>query len=239
MRGVALVALALVLSASVSGCVAEKKDDPEAQSVATTSSSGTATASNTTAPPPPAPTANLTASALNGTAPLNVTFTVNGTHAAGTNITWSLVVTPADGNATGNATAAASAGNGTRFPGNATYTFGEAGNFTVVLYVTDGARNATANVTIRVEGNASAPAIVPSEDDWVVFNADGTCDAKDEIELFGEYVHERGDPPGTGYVAGGGTWIYEESNGIDGLQVGGAGENAEYVNCLNPDFLVF
>ena len=238
MRGVVAVALALLVSTVASGCFVEDKD-PETQDTTgtgTASKSGTTTGAKTTTTtgngtgsPNQAPTANLTATPANGTAPLNVTFVVSGTDADSDALNWTLT--------SGNATLAS--GNGTTLPSNVTHQFTEAGNFTVVLTVTDGSLDALAKVTVTVGVGDDAGAVEPSEDDWVVFNADGTCDAKDEIDVFGEYVHERGDPPGTGYVNGDGTWIYEESNGIDGLQVGGAGETAAYQACLNPDFLVF
>ena len=173
MRGVVLVALAVLVSAALSGCVSEKDGDgPEAQSVPTSSSaskSGTATTSattttgkapsNKTVAPAAAPTANLTASTLNGTAPLNVTFTVSGTSASGS-LAWVL---------SSNGTRL---GNGTKVPTNVTHTFAAAGNFTVLLSVSDGRQNATANVTVTVRsGGAAAAAFTPihAEFDVAVF----------------------------------------------------------------------
>ena len=40
-------------------------------------------------------------------------------------------------------------------------------------------------------------------------------------------------------LAGDGTWVYEESNGLPGLQIGGPDESAEWKACKNPDTLVF
>lgn len=230
MRGVVAVGAVLLVSLALSGCFVSK-DDAKTDSAAIAEGSR-ATATNTTAARPAAsnatgPTANLTASPSNGTAPLNVTFHVAGSVAAGHNATWTLAI--------GNASFA----NGTALPANVTHAFTEAGNHTVVLVVSDGRANATANVTIQViAGNATGAA--PHEDKWATFNADGTCDAKGEFSVpGGRYIHERGSPPGTGYVAGDGTWIYEESNGIAGLQLGGPDEDAAYTGCVNPDTLVF
>lgn len=53
------------------------------------------------------------------------------------------------------------------------------------------------------------------------------------------YVEERGNPlgtsppvPGSGFVLGDGTWIYQESNLLAGLQRGGIGLTG---SCLPPD----
>ena len=227
-----LVALGLLVSLSVSGC-AVSEDDPEADETSTSGSAtrtgsatrsasltrtGTGSSTNTSSVPDLPPTANLTATPVNGTAPLNVTFSLSGSDPDGGNITWTLTI---DGNATAN---------GTALPSNVTHSFTEAGNYTVVLTVRDASRNATANLTISVEGGAPASGPV-REDANVVFNADGTCDAKGETAVAGNlYVHNRG---------GSSIWIYAEDNGKPGLQVGGADENAAYKACLDPDFLIF
>jgi hypothetical protein len=230
MRGVVALTAALLVSLTASGCFVEE-DDPSTQDADATSTTSTtaATTNTTTSTANRSPTANLTATPEDGAAPLNVTFAVGGSDPDGGALDWTLTL--------GNETLGS--GNRTTLPGNVTHQFSEAGNYTVILLVTDGRLNATANVTIEVTAGANETVPGATEDDWAVFNADGTCDAKGEIDLLGEYIHERGDPPGTGYVAGGGTWIYEEANGIDGLQIGGSGEDAAYTACLNPDFLVF
>lgn len=232
----------LLVSVASSGCLVSGDGKEGTQSTDGTGTSGpgatgsatktgtktsSASATGTTSPQGNASaniTATLTASAQNGSAPLNVTFNVTGSGPSP--LTWTLDV---DGEPIAN---------GTSLPGNATHSFTEAGNHTVTLVVRSGSRNATANLTITVtEGDGGAA--TATEDDWVVFNADGTCDAKGEIDIEGIYLHERGDPPGTGYALGGGTWVYEETNGLPGMQVGGAGESAEYVGCLNPDTIIF
>lgn len=203
-----------------------------------------------------APTAAIEANATSGAAPLNVTFALDAGDADGDALQWVVYVANATqgdttANATGNETDGApgtevgrgafTGANGTYAPANFTHTFTAPGNFTVTLLVSDGRDEARAstNVTVSSGADPAAPAET-SEDAWAVFNADGTCDAKGEFALpGGMYVHERGDPPGTGFANGDGTWVYEESNGIAGLQVGGAAESGAYVNCANPDHLVF
>lgn len=58
------------------------------------------------------------------------------------------------------------------------------------------------------------------------------------------YIEERdselGPVPGSGLFFGGGTWIYEESNGLPGMQRGGSGETVTDESCGHgPDTLIF
>jgi hypothetical protein len=59
------------------------------------------------------------------------------------------------------------------------------------------------------------------------------------------YINDRpgeGAPPGTGLLTGGGTWIYEGSNGIDGLQTDpGPADSTSSQNICDhdPDTLIF
>lgn len=94
-------------------------------------------------------------------------------------------------------------------------------------------------------------------DPWVDRDADGVCHAVEGVYPLSsdsgnenqpgeseetEYVHDRTPPGGVKYVQGGGIWLYEESNGIPGLQIGSGSlgeEAAAYTDCVNPDFLVF
>lgn len=229
-----------ILALLLSGCAVEKPsasineaDDGTSSSSTTTT---TTTASQTTTSSAPgasagenqAPSATLNATATNGTAPLNVTFDLGGVDPDGDALTWTLTL--------GNVTL----GNGTALPANVTHVF-EAGNHTVVLTVSDGHANASANVTLTVEAAAAEPAAPsgPTEDDWATFNPDGTCDAKGEIAVPGGiYLHDRGSPPGTGFFLGAGTWVYEESNSLPGLQLGGP-DDTDYAHCANPDLLIF
>lgn len=236
-----VVSTILVLTA-LSGCLSE----PTGTSVETTTASvtgstsgtpaatgsGSSTPTPTTTAPAPGPnsppTANLTSDVANGTVPLNVTFTIDGSDADGDELTWTL---DADGDGTEDF-------NGTGVPTAVTYEFNETGSFTAVLKVTDGEAFAEATVMIAVEEAAAAE---PKEDDWAVWDELGQCHAKGAIEIpaAGYYVHERGDPPGTALLLGAGTWVYEESNGVEGLQLGGPDEDDAYKGCVNPDTLIF
>lgn len=243
MRGAVAVASALLFTTLLSGCFVEDKDaDTDADaSTGSQTSTGTTTRTGGNSTLDLAPKANLRATPANGTAPLNVTFAINATDPEGAPLSWSLSLANAtSGNATGNATPAAgkviangtlARANGTYAPANATHQFTAAGNYTVTLTVRDAKHNVTDVVRITVTGgNATATPAAPTEDDHVVFNADGTCDAKTERSAGPLYVQHRG---------GDSVWVYEESNGVAGLQVGGDAEEAEYRACANPDTLIF
>ncbi|HEX9817192.1 MAG TPA: hypothetical protein VGB18_09450, partial [Candidatus Thermoplasmatota archaeon] len=96
----ATIVSSLVLFAALSGCLA---DEAEPQSgtatepAATTTGTNATTSTNATSATNTPPTANLTADVPNGTAPLNVTFTVNGTD-DGDALNWTLDI-DADGTA--------------------------------------------------------------------------------------------------------------------------------------------
>jgi PKD repeat protein len=227
--------LILILGAA-SGCLdfiggGSESTDPEP----TDSTGGNQTTSgpnggnNTTSPAANTPpTANVTASPHNGSAPLNVTFELAGADADGDALNWTLDL--GDGNQT----------NGTELPATYEHSYNASGNFTATLTVSDGATAATDSVNVTVE--ASEEAAATREDAWVVFNPDGTCDAKEAVGAGPLWWHDRpgeGEPYGSGFVTGGGTWVYEESNDIDGLQVGHADEDAAYRDCVNPDTLIF
>lgn len=77
----------------------------------------------------------------------------------------------------------------------------------------------------------------PPSTPWLVRGPDGTCDGLGIVQVGPLYLQDRGDPPGTGFALGDGTWIYEESNGIAGLQVGAAGDG--FSDCASPDTLIF
>lgn len=245
-----VVLAGLMLAAAFSGCLGGSDEGGDAGAVVGAGDAGVnATVANRL------PVANLTADAVNGTAPLNVTFTLAFSDADQDDLTWTLTLgntslangtsgdagnatsegsTATTGNATGNSTGNSSAAGASR---QVSHQFTEAGNYTVVLNLTDGTNSTSANITITVHpgGNATATAGEGpiGEDDYAVFNADGTCDAKGEVDLGGEYIHHRG---------GDSIWWFEESNGIDGLQVGGSGPlstDTDYPDCLNADFLIF
>ncbi|MEA3143945.1 MAG: hypothetical protein QOG31_1269 [Thermoplasmata archaeon] len=152
MRWFALLSFALVLS----GCTV-KNGDPTTSHAA----SAPVTVSPTHAPNATAnatkvqhaPTAAIAASAVNGTAPLNVTFALTGSDGDGDALNWTL--TYGDGNQT--------VGGG--LPANATHGFHLGGNFTVTLFVTDGHGNATATVLVRVVALPGGPNICNVEPD--------------------------------------------------------------------------
>ncbi len=196
MRWLSAVAVCLVLT-SVSGCLeadAGGADDDTSSSSTTSTSrapgSTSATGTTTSAPAEASlanATANLTASVLNGTAPLNVTFQLNGT--APGDLSWTLLV---------NGTELA---NGTALPANVTHVFNQTGNVTVVLTVSGASGNATANVTLAIAAGAAPDAVL----------ADPTRCDRSATAVGGEIYIFDGD---------GGTWLFAETNGIDGLQVG-------------------
>lgn len=254
-----VVLAGLMLAAVLSGCLGGSDKDDGAAVVPTPTGDALNQTSNRTNR---APLANLTSDAgANATAPLNVTFSVTASDADGDRLTWTLTLdnvtigngtsasrgsgngtastagnaTTGNTTASGNGTAsgnATSSGNGTSttLRQSVTHQFTEAGNYTLVLNVTDGTNSTLANITIRVAaGGATTGAGPVAEDDYVIFNADGTCDAKGEVGAAGQYIHPRGLD----------AWVYEESNDIAGLQVGGDSEEDAYVDCLNPDAITF
>ncbi|MEK6985708.1 MAG: hypothetical protein AABX89_04945 [Candidatus Thermoplasmatota archaeon] len=153
MRLVLVVALAMLVPA-LAGC-ASVKDAAEsaAESAGITLPSSSSTASSSAAKANVAPTANLTANLVNGTAPLNVTFTLAGADPEGKPITWSFVV--------GNITQ-----NGTVLPALVNATL-EAGNFTARLTVSDGALTATDRFNLTIL--AGAPVVARAAPDPTVF----------------------------------------------------------------------
>jgi PKD repeat protein len=181
-----------------------------------------------------------------GEAPLSVTFSINVTDVDGDAVSWTL---DADGDGTPDLE-----GNGT---GGASFTYESQGNFTAVLNATDGSATATASLGITVHaavpqgpcGAEPEPCVI-AVDKWVFFWSNGECHVKPDYydEAAGHYLNDRpgslpvvgGDAPyGTGFVTGGGTWVYEESNGVPGLQIGTSAEAANYTKCANPDTLIF
>lgn len=254
-----LAALALTVIVALSGCIGadpkpaasapsgtDSPGDSSEPSDSQTPSSSDPTSSETPDPSDipenHAPTANLSASVAAGGAPLLVNFTITGADEDGDNLTYSL---DADGDGIEDA-------NGTELPAEFAFTYSMPGNYTAVLNVTDGTASATATVAIAVAasgpcGSAPEPCKV-SEDLWVEFWSDGVCHAKGEVSQGALYVHDRPDPGSpNGYYDGGGTWFYEESNGLAGLQIGGQSillgaddqEPVEYRDCVSPDTLIF
>lgn len=150
----ALVVLLLVVAASA-GCVS-KESDPDgtattSSSASTTTSTATSSTSGTQGPGsgsgPGAPTLGtiaLTADVLNGTAPVDVNFTINAT---GSPTSWRLSF--GDG----------AIANGTAIPALANHTYAIGGNFSANLTVHYAAGNVTTflNLTIAVPDTPAGP----------------------------------------------------------------------------------
>lgn len=219
MRTIQALAMALALPLALAGCSGD--DDTPGTS---TSSSPSATSSSTNATAPAnltnrAPTANLTADPATGTAPINVTFSVAGNDSDGDDLEWTLAF--GDG----------SAENGTTLPTTVVHEYAAGGNFSAVLMVSDGRANATANATVAVAAGSAgfAPGMDPA------------CQRPDAVGGEGGFwLDDRG---------GGSIWVYEESNGIDGLQltaepspvpapVGGHTDSLG-ASCLGGDTMLF
>lgn len=157
MRNRPVLAMLVVSALALAGCASGGGDDPAASTSGSLSSSGSSTGL-----PNRAPTAQLNASIENGTAPLNVTFTLDGADPDKDPLNWTL--TFGDGNQT----------NGTELPATVSHSF-PMGNFSVAFTVGDGRLNATrlANVTVgaasgaveqapvlHTEGSAALPCVI-------------------------------------------------------------------------------
>ncbi len=163
--------------------------------------------------PNTAPEAILAASVLNGTAPLNVTLTLEGSDADGDNLTWELTV--------GNETET-----GDALPATVNRTL-EAGNHTFTLVVRDG----------ELAGNATLVIAVAEAVEVVEEVSDGMChrDTANQGDL---YVHDEGgtwvfmesnDVPG----------LQVGNSHPGGPEAGTAGfEKAEWADCQNPDLML-
>ena len=141
-----LVAILLLTALAMAGCSGKKNDDGTAPD-ASTSLSSTAT---TTALPNRAPTGALNASLTNGSAPLAVEFSLEGSDADGDGLNWTLQF--GDG---GNQT------NGTALPATVSHNYTLAGNFSAVFTLTDSEERVSYNVTVTVTGGAEVPSGEP------------------------------------------------------------------------------
>jgi PKD repeat protein len=201
-----LVAVGFLLAVSLAGCSGGGDDEPEASTSGSLSSSGT-----TTGLPNRAPTAQLNASVENGTAPLNVTFSLAGTDAEGDNLTWVLVF--GDGNQT----------NGTSLPTTVNHTYAATGNHTASLTVSDGSLNRTATAKVAAEGEGAPSGPTPED----LCPTDSLAVGH---ETAGYYV-----TPADSASEPGSVWIYEESNGMPGLQRDDSTVDTE---CPTPDTII-
>jgi PKD repeat protein len=138
-----LLSLAALLVLSLSGCTSG--GGAEADSDQLSIPGTTSGALNR------APTGSLNVSAVNGSVPLTVNFTLNGTDLDGDALNWTLSF--GDGNET----------NGTALPAQVAHNYTAPGSFNVTLNLTDGL-NSTLYTTVVVAsngtGNASAAAEV-------------------------------------------------------------------------------
>lgn len=172
MRPLLAITCMVLLTATLAGCANE---DPErfpeggptttstrsssgatsptltSTSSATTTSTGNSPfnqTGNETGPP----SAHVTASPLNGSAPLLVNFTLTGSDPDGDALNWTLVF--GDGNST----------NGTTLPADVNHTYAMTGNWTAMLTVDAGSDNATSSVLITV-GSTSGGGPLHFEED--------------------------------------------------------------------------
>lgn len=139
--------VSLMLVPVLAGCASVKdaaESAAESAGIALPSSSSAASSSGKANLPP---TADLTANLVNGTAPLNVTFTLAGADPEGKPITWDFAV--------GNLTQ-----KGTTLPATVNATLA-AGNLTARLIVSDGALNTTRTLNVTVAAASAVVAFVP------------------------------------------------------------------------------
>lgn len=252
-----LLALLFLFALALAGCVSsddaetddadakDGSDDADAQEDGSdptgdgTSTGGDSGSGNETGDEPAdePPTAILSPDTVEGEAPLTVNFSLDADDEDPGNATWSF---DADGDG-------APDDEGTGLPAESTFEYTQAGVYTAALYVSDARTTSEANVTIEVQeasGSGEDPSEEPEpqEDEWVIFMPDGTCLAKGAEAAGPLWLHDRpgeGEPYGSGFVTGGGTWVYEETNDLEGLQVGGSAESGPYQDCENPDHLIF
>ncbi|HUR24767.1 MAG TPA: PKD domain-containing protein [Candidatus Thermoplasmatota archaeon] len=228
MRTLLVIACLALLAVTFAGCSdPERYPDGVPQGTSTRSQTGTsssatrsathtASSSATSTGPGPgiaagAPTATLKATPPNGTAPLNVTFDLSGSDPDGDNLTWVLVF--GDGNQT----------NGTTLPTTVKHVYAK-GNHTASLTVSDGSLNRTATAKVSAAGPGAAPA--PTAEDLCP-----TDPLAVGHETAGYYV-----TPADNVASPGATWIYQESNGMPGLQ---RNDDTVPTDCPTPDTIIF
>jgi PKD domain-containing protein len=166
MRTLVAVACLAFLTMSLAGCSDQERypnganassssgsASPTATTSRSTTGSQTASGSSSSSSSGPSggsdanhpPSAGLTAAPVNGSAPLNVTFSLSGSDADSDPLNWTLSF--GDGNST----------NGTSLPATVVHQYSLAGNFSVVLRVGDGrGGQSSANATVQVIGGAPA-----------------------------------------------------------------------------------
>lgn len=107
--------------------------------------------------PVAAPEASLSADVDEGAAPLNVTFTLDGSDPEDFPLNWTLDMGDENTTYTGD-----------ELPADVDHSFQEGGNYTVVLNVTNGAHASEANVTVQVAEPAPAAVAQEESGEWLV-----------------------------------------------------------------------
>jgi hypothetical protein len=211
---------AVVLAAAMlAGCADDTTDDPG--DLTGEHDDGTddgddamdSTAENT------APLAVLSADNTTITVPADVTFTITGTDADGDDLAWTL---DADGDGSADADGTLVAVDGGHANATFTTTFDTPGTYDATLTIEDAEANATAALTITAEEpleedddgepNATSEPELEDRGDYTYDPATGHCTVKPELIV---------TPGGVVYVVQGlsGTWIFVETNLVEGLQV--------------------
>lgn len=229
MRSILVVALLALSTLALAGCADDAERTPltsptpsrsasaTGSSTATGTGSSSATGSSTQTSTDASgsnqpPTASLSAAPASGSAPLDVTFSLGGTDPDSDALSW--VLHFGDGNQTA----------GTTLPTTVPHSFSAAGNYTASLVVSDGALNRTATAKVSATG-ASAPT-GPTIEDLCPTDTDAVGN-----ETVGFYA-----TPMDSTTSPGALWIYEESNGMPGLQ---RNDSTQPTECPTPDTIIF
>lgn len=132
-----LAIASLLVALAFAGCSGGGDDGgPSASSSSSATSTGV---------PNRAPTGSINASAVNGSIPLLVNFTLDGEDADGDSLNWTLSF--GDGNQT----------NGTQLPATVAHNFTASGAFNVTYTLTDGRNSTVYNTRINATGGVATP----------------------------------------------------------------------------------
>ncbi len=160
-----------------------------------------------------APVGDLSADVTEGEAPLDVVFSFNGTDVDNATLTWTLDV---QGDGTPE-----TEGTENNLPGNFTFTYTEAGQYTPEFVVSDGNANHTVMLLVTVNeppaegeegegGEEEEPPQFEDRGEYLYEFATGHCHRKEYTTYLTEgvevlYRHD--------------TWVFAESNSVPGLQL--------------------
>lgn len=151
------VTVMLALGLALAGCAEQEESSDEVHDIGADDDGNRTVSGNATSNA--APLATLDADAGNGTVPLNVTFTLDGSDDDGDNLTWTLSVgtladgTDEEGNSTepdGGARNLTQIADGASLPATVSHNFTDAGNFSVVLAVSDGVNTTETTLVVSV-----------------------------------------------------------------------------------------